>query len=92
MIKKFSEMTRCDEELAKYFLEQKNYNYTKALGLYNAQASQELQKSYQARPAVLTASTQDILISDDELRKKPHHHPDLLSWDDDITTSPYVCT
>jgi len=37
LIKKFMEISHCDEMIATYFLESKNYNFTKALGMYFAE-------------------------------------------------------
>jgi len=86
MVTKFIEMTNCDEGLAVYFLEQKNFNFTKALGMFHAQASEELKKSMSNTMKVRTSRPEDIIQEskeDDMIRKKKGgSSPDLLGWDD----------
>jgi len=55
LMKKFSEIANCDEKIAKYFLEAKNYNFTKALGMYFTEQEnktldiEEIKKKYEEK-------------------------------------------
>lgn len=44
LLSKFIEITQCDEDTARFFLQEKNYNFVRALGLYYAQQDEREQQ------------------------------------------------
>jgi LysM repeat protein len=82
MILKFVQMTSCDPSLAKFFLEQKNYNFTKALGMFHRQASEKLQskslKSYLSKDLLFNEEKNEKL----NLKSQNSSNSDLLGWEE----------
>jgi len=74
LIHKFMDIAKCEEDVAKHYLETKNYNFTKALGFYFSEqdANSKIQKNGKSAPLI---SFDDLEIwTDEEARKRQLQH------------------
>jgi len=78
-INKFMEIAKCDKDVAKHYLEIKNWNFTKALGFYfsEQEANSKIQKNGKSAPLI---SFDDLEIwTDEEARKRQIAHFETMT-------------
>jgi len=87
LTEKFVTITKCEDDLAQFFLESNNWNFSKALGSYhqqtNTSSQSEKDKNKEVKkPKQRMTEDEDIWISDDE-KQSPKSNNESFVYNDD---------